>query len=158
MLFRSDKLSPSMSALIIRAHTKDGQEMGKEYNIPREIRDIMAEHQGTTFLAYFYNKAKREDPSVEASDFRYDGPKPRTKESAVIMLADTIEAAVRTLENKDPISIEKMIRKLIDAKVGDEQLSDADLTLKELEIIIKTFVKVFGGIYHTRIKYPDQKK
>ncbi len=153
-----DKLSPSMSALIIRAHTKDGQEMGKEYNIPREIRDIMAEHQGTTFLAYFYNKAKREDPSVEASDFRYDGPKPRTKESAVIMLADTIEAAVRTLENKDPISIEKMIRKLIDAKVGDEQLSDADLTLKELEIIIKTFVKVFGGIYHTRIKYPDQKK
>lgn len=153
-----DKLSPSMSALIIRAHTKDGQEMGKEYNIPREIRDIMAEHQGTTFLAYFYNKAKREDPSVEASDFRYDGPKPRTKESAVIMLADTIEAAVRTLENKDPISIEKMIRKLIDAKVDDEQLSDADLTLKELEIIIKTFVKVFGGIYHTRIKYPDQKK
>lgn len=153
-----DKLSPTLSTLIIKAHTKDGQEMGKEYKIPREIRDIMAEHQGTTFLAYFYNKAKKEDPTVDAIDFRYDGPKPRTKESAVIMLADSIEAAVRTLEDKDPISMEKMIRKLITAKIDDEQLSDADLTLKEIETIIMTFVKVLGGIYHNRIKYPEQKK
>lgn len=153
-----DKLSPNLSTLIIKAHTKDGQEMGKEYKIPKEIRDIMCEHQGTTFLAYFYNKAKKEDPTVEASDFRYDGPKPKTKESAVIMLADSIEAAVRTLEDKDPISVEKMIRKLITAKIDDEQLSDADLTLKEIDIIVMTFVKVLGGIYHNRIKYPDQKK
>ena len=153
-----DKLSPNLSTLIIKSHTKDGQEMGKEFKIPKEIRDIMAEHQGTTFLAYFYNKAKKEDSTVEASDFRYDGPKPKTKESAVIMLADSIEAAVRTLEDKDPVSVEKMIRKLIAAKIDDEQLSDADLTLKEIEIIIKTFVKVLGGVYHNRIKYPDQKK
>ena len=153
-----DKLSPNLSTLIIKAHTKDGQEMGKEYKIPKEIRDIMSEHQGTTFLAYFYNKAKKEDPTVEASDFRYDGPKPKTKESAVIMLADSIEAAVRTLEDKDPISVEKMIRRLISAKIDDDQLSDADLTLKEIDIIVMTFVKVLGSIYHNRIKYPDQKK
>jgi membrane-associated HD superfamily phosphohydrolase len=153
-----DKLSPNLSTLIIKAHTKDGQEMGKEYKIPKEIRDIMAEHQGTTFLAYFYNRAKKEDTTVEASDFRYDGPKPKTKESAVIMLADSIEAAVRTLDEKDPISIEKMIRRLINAKIEDDQLSDADLTLKEIDTIVMTFVKVLGGIYHSRIKYPDQKK
>ena len=153
-----DKLSPNLSTLIIKAHTKDGQEMGKEYKIPKEIRDIMAEHQGTTFLAYFYNRAKKEDPTVEASDFRYDGPKPKTKESAVIMLADSIEAAVRTLDEKDPISIEKMIRRRINAKIEDDQLSDADLTLKEIDTIVMTFVKVLGGIYHSRIKYPDQKK
>lgn len=153
-----DKLSPNLSTLIIKAHTKDGQEMGKEYKIPKEIRDIMAEHQGTTFLAYFYNRAKKEDPTVDASDFRYDGPKPKTKESAVIMLADSIEAAVRTLEEKDPISVEKMIRRLINAKIEDDQLSDADLTLKEIDVIVMTFVKVLGSIYHNRIKYPDQKK
>lgn len=153
-----DKLSPNLSTLVIKAHTKDGQEMGKEYKIPKEIRDIMAEHQGTTFLAYFYNKAKKEDSTVEASDFRYDGPKPKTKESAVIMLADSIEAAVRTLDDKDPISVEKMIRRLIAAKIDDGQLSDADLTLKEIDIIIMTFVKVLGSIYHNRIKYPEQKK
>lgn len=153
-----DKLSPNLSTLIIKSHTRDGQEMGKQYRIPKEIRDIMAEHQGTTFLAYFYNKAKKTDPTIEASDFRYDGPKPKTKESAIIMLADSIEAAVRTLEEKDPVSVEKMIRKLISAKIDDEQLSDADLTFKEIDTIVMTFVKVLGGIYHHRIKYPDQKK
>ncbi len=86
-----DNLSPTLSTIIIKAHTKDGQEMGKEYRIPKEIRDIMAEHQGTTFLAYFYNKAKKENPDIIESDYRYDGPKPRSKESAIIMMADSIE-------------------------------------------------------------------
>lgn len=153
-----DKLSPNLSTLIIKAHTKEGQEMGKEYRIPKEIREIMAEHQGTTFLAYFYNKAKKEDSTVEASDFRYDGPKPRTKESAIIMLADSIEAAVRTLEEKDPISVEKMIRRLITSKIEDNQLSEANLTIKEIEIIILSFGKTLQGIYHSRIKYPELKK
>ena len=153
-----DKLSPTLSTMIIKAHTKDGQEMGKEYKIPKEIRDIMAEHQGTTFLAYFYNKAKKENPDILESDFRYDGPVPRTKESAIIMMADSIEAAVRSLDEKDPVSIERMIRKIISSKMDDDQFAEADITLKEVEIIMQSFVKTLKGIYHTRIKYPDQKK
>jgi len=152
-----NNLSPTLSTLIITSHTKDGDEMGREYNLPKEIRDIMYEHQGTTLLAYFYNKAKQNNPSLEESDFRYSGPKPRSKESAVIMLADSIEAAVRSLDEKTPVTIEKMLRKIIGSKIEEQQLSDADLTFKEIEIIIKSFTKVLMSIHHVRIKYPGQK-
>ena len=152
-----ENLTPSLSTLIITAHTRDGIEMGKEHKIPKEIRDIMTEHQGTTLLAYFYNKAKKENPILNENDYRYEGPKPRTKESAIIMLADSIEAAVRSLDEKTPTSIEKMLRKIITGKIEDNQLSEADLTFKEIEIIIKTFTKVLMGIHHVRIKYPDIK-
>lgn len=150
-------ISPFLSALIITAHTKDGAELGKEHQIPKEIRNIMYEHQGTTLLAYFYNKAKQLDENVQEEDFRYPGPKPKTKESAIIMLADSIEAAVRSLDEKTSITIEGMIRKIIAGKMGDGQLSDADLTFKEIEIIIKVFTKTLMGIHHVRIKYPGQK-
>ncbi len=152
-----NSISPFLSALIIAAHTKEGAELGKEYKIPKEIRDIMFEHQGTTLLAYFYNKAKQIDENVQEEDFRYPGPKPKTKESAIIMLADSIEAAVRSLDEKTPITIENMIRKIIAGKMDDGQLSDADLTFKEIETIIKVFTKTLMGIHHVRIKYPGQK-
>ena len=152
-----NNLSPTLSTLIITSHTKDGDEMGREYNLPKEIRDIMYEHQGTTLLAYFYNKAKQNNPYLEESDFRYSGPKPRSKESAVIMLADSIEAAVRSLDEKTPVTIEKMLRKIIGSKIEEQQLSDADLTFKEIEIIIKSFTKILMSIHHVRIKYPGQK-
>lgn len=152
-----NKISPFMSTLIITSHTKDGAEMAKEYQIPKEIRDIMYEHQGTTFLAYFYNAAKKIDPNVEKEEFRYSGPKPKTKESAIIMLADSIEAAIRSLDEKSPMAMENMIRKIINGKIEDNQLSEADLTFKEIEIIIKTFIKTLVSIHHVRIKYPGQK-
>lgn len=152
-----NKISPFMSTLIITSHTKDGAEMAKEYQIPKEIRDIMYEHQGTTFLSYFYNAAKKIDPNVEKEEFRYSGPKPKTKESAIIMLADSIEAAIRSLDEKFPMAMENMIRKIINGKIEDNQLSEADLTFKEIEIIIKTFVKTLVSIHHVRIKYPGQK-
>lgn len=152
-----NKISPFMSTLIITSHTKDGAEMAKEYQIPKEIRDIMYEHQGTTFLAYFYNAAKKIDPNVEKEEFRYSGPKPKIKESAIIMLADSIEAAIRSLDEKSPMAMENMIRKIINGKIEDNQLSEADLTFKEIEIIIKTFVKTLVSIHHVRIKYPGQK-
>ena len=152
-----NRVSPFMSNLIITSHTKDGAEMAKQYQIPREIRDIMYEHQGTTFLAYFYNKAKALDPTVTKEEFRYSGPKPRSKESAIIMLADSIEAAVRSLDEKTPRAIEEMLRKIINGKIEDNQLSEADLTFKEIEIIIHTFVKSLISIHHVRIKYPGQK-
>ncbi|MDO4589481.1 MAG: HDIG domain-containing protein [Fusobacterium sp.] len=152
-----NKVSPFMSNLIITSHTKDGAEMAKQYQIPREIRNIMYEHQGTTFLAYFYNKAKALDSTVTKEEFRYSGPKPRSKESAIIMLADSIEAAVRSLDEKTPRAIEEMLRKIINGKIEDHQLSEADLTFKEIEIIIQTFVKSLVSIHHVRIKYPGQK-
>ena len=152
-----NRVLPFMSNLIITSHTKDGAEMAKQYQIPREIRDIMYEHQGTTFLAYFYNKAKALDPTVTKEEFRYSGPKPRSKESAIIMLADSIEAAVRSLDEKTPRAIEEMLRKIINGKIEDNQLSEADLTFKEIEIIIQTFVKSLISIHHVRIKYPGQK-
>lgn len=152
-----NKISPFMSTLIITSHTKDGAELAKEYQIPKEIRDIMYEHQGTTFLAYFYNAAKKIDPNVEKEEFRYSGPKPKTKESAIIMLADSIEAAIRSLDEKTPMAMESMIRKIIGGKIEDNQLSEANLTFKEIEIIIKTFIKTLVSIHHVRIKYPGQK-
>jgi cyclic-di-AMP phosphodiesterase PgpH len=152
-----NNLSSTLSTLIITSHTKDGDEMGREYNLPKEIRDIMYEHQGTTLLAYFYNKAKQSNPYLEESDFRYSGPKPKSKESAVIMLADSIEAAVRSLDEKTPVTIERMLRKIIGSKIEEQQLSDADLTFKEIEVIIQSFIKVLMSIHHVRIKYPGQK-
>lgn len=152
------KISPFLSGLIIGAHTRDGAEMAKEYKIPKEIRDIMYEHQGTTLLAYFFNKAKQLDPNIQEEEFRYSGPKPKSKESAIIMLADSIEAAVRSLDEKTPVTIENMLRRIINAKIEDNQLSEADLTFKEIEIIIKTFTKVLMSIHHVRIKYPGQKE
>lgn len=151
------KISPFLSTLIITAHTKDGDELGREYKIPKEIRDIMLEHQGTTMLAYFYNKAKQIDPTVIAEDFKYGGPIPKSKESAIIMLADSVEAAVRSLDEKTPVTIENMLRRIINSKIEDNQLSEAALTFKEIEIIIKTFTKVLMSIHHVRIKYPGQK-
>ena len=153
-----NKISPFMSTLIITSHTRDGAELAKDYGIPKEIRDIMYEHQGTTFLAYFYNAAKNLDSSVQKEDFRYSGPKPRTKESAIIMLADSIEAAIRSLDEKTPIVMENMIRKIIASKIEDNQLSEANLTFQEIEIIVKTFVKTLMSIHHVRIKYPGQEK
>jgi metal dependent phosphohydrolase len=117
----------------------------------------MFEHQGTTLLAYFYNKAKEIDPNVQEEEFRYSGPRPQTKESAVILLADSIEAAVRSLDVKDPIKVEEMVRRIVNAKIADNQLSDANITFKEIEIIINSFLKTFAAIYHERIKYPGQK-
>ncbi|WP_300360701.1 HDIG domain-containing metalloprotein [Fusobacterium sp.] len=153
-----DKISPFLSALVILAHPKDGFEMAKKYKIPREIRDIMLEHHGTTLLAYFYNKAKSLDENIREDDFRYSGPKPKTKESAIIMLADSIEAAVRSIEHKTYNNIEEMIRKIIFNKLEDGQLKDADLTFKDIETIIKVFTKTIIGIHHVRIKYPGQDK
>ncbi|MBR8750347.1 Cyclic-di-AMP phosphodiesterase PgpH [Fusobacterium sp. DD29] len=153
-----NKISPFMSTLIITSHTKDGAELAKEYQIPKEIRDIMYEHQGTTFLAYFFNEAKKLDPTVEKDEFRYSGPKPKTKESAIIMLADSIEAAIRSLDEKTPMNMESMIRKIISGKIEDNQLSEANLTFQEIEVIIKTFVKTLVSIHHVRIKYPGQEK
>lgn len=152
-----DEISPFMSNIIIKSHTRDGVELGKKYKIPKEIRDIMCEHQGTTLLAYFFNKARKLDPQTKKEDFKYTGPKPKTKESAIIMLADSIEAAVRSLDEKTQITIEEMVTRIINSKIEDAQLSEADLTFREIEQIKNSFVNTLVSMHHARMKYPGQK-
>ena len=152
-----DKIKASLSALIITSHTKDGYILGKQNKLPREILDVILEHHGTTLVQYFYYKALENGENVLESDFRYSGPKPRTKESAIILLADTIEAAVRSSEDKSREGLENLIRYLIRYKIDDNQLSDADLTLGEIEKVTQAFLNTLQGAYHERIKYPGQK-
>ena len=149
-----DKIKASLSALIITSHTKDGYILGKQNKLPREILNVILEHHGTTLVQYFYYKALENGENVLESDFRYSGPKPSTKESAIILLADTIEAAVRSSEDKSREGLENLIRYLIRYKIDDNQLSDADLTLGEIEKVTQAFLNTLQGAYHERIKYP----
>ncbi|AMD94487.1 HD family phosphohydrolase [Leptotrichia sp. oral taxon 847] len=149
-----NKIKPSLSALILTSHTKDGYIMGKENKLPKEILNVILEHHGTTLTQYFYYKALESGEEVIENNFRYSGPKPSTKESGIILLADTVEAATRTLENKSKENIERFIRYLVKTKIEDNQLSNANLTLGEIEKIIQSFVVTLRGVYHERIKYP----
>ena len=149
-----NKIKASLSALIITSHTKDGYILGKQNKLPKEILDIILGHHGTTLVQYFYYKALSEDKEVLEADFRYSGPKPKSKEAAIILLADTVEAAVRSSEDKSREGIEKLIRYLIKYKIDDDQLSDSDLTMREIEEVTQAFLNTLQGAYHERIKYP----
>lgn len=152
------KLSPNLSALIIGAHPKDGAEMGKKHRLPEMILDIALQHHGTSMISFFYQKAlennERED--VTADKFRYEGPKPQSKEAAIIMLADAVEAGVRSLSKPSSSRVETMIKRMIKDKLDDGQLDQCDLTLKEIDKISDAFVYIMSGIYHSRIEYPEK--
>lgn len=153
-----DKLAPSLSALIITGHVKEGMEIAAKYRLPREIRSFIEEHHGTTLAAFFYHKAKNVSPETEKVDehrYRYNGPIPKSKETAILMLADSVEAAVRSLENPTRDRIEIMVQKVIQGKIDDGQLEDSPLTLGEIKIIRKTFTQILSGIMHERIQYPE---
>lgn len=151
-----DKISPNLSKSIIIAHPRDGVEMLKAYNIPTPILDIAAQHHGTTLLKYFYNKAKELGGQVLESDFRYPGPKAQFKESAIVGIADSVEAAVRSLARPTPDRIETMVRKIITDRLEDGQFDECDLTLKELDLIARSMCETLQGIFHSRIEYPDE--
>lgn len=148
-----NNLKASLSSIIITSHTKDGYLLGKQYNLPVEILDIILQHHGTTLVQYFYYKALDNNEVVVEDDFRYSGPKPISKEAGIIMLADTIEAAVRASSDKGNETIEKLVRYLIKSKIDDSQFSNCDLTLDEIEKVTKAFLTMIHGIYHERIKY-----
>lgn len=154
-----DKISPSLSKNIIISHTKDGVQMLKEHKLPVPIQDIAMQHHGTSLLKYFYNKAVNEsDVPIDESEFRYPGPKPQTKEAAIVGLADSIEAAVRSLKNPTNELIEETVRKITKSKLNDGQFNECDLTLKEIEIISLSMLETLKGIFHSRIEYPDDKE
>lgn len=154
-----DKITPSLSTLIITNHVKDGVELAKKHKIPTVIRDMIEQHHGTTLVKYFYIKAVNDcDPHDEVAEtqFRYEGPKPTNKETAVVMLADSVEAAVRSISSPTKVKIEEMVNKIIKDKLDDGQLDECDLTLRDLNHIGSAFLNVLNGIYHDRIEYPDE--
>lgn len=153
-----DKLAPSLSALIITGHVKEGLEIAAKHKLPVQLKAFIEEHHGTTLAAYFFHKAKsasHEPDKVDEHMYRYNGPIPQTRETAILMLADSVEAAVRSMENPTRDRIEQMVQKIIQGKVDDGQLEDSQLTLRELKEVRKTFTRILAGILHERIQYPE---
>jgi len=155
---RHDKLAPSMSSLILIAHIKDGVEIAKQNKLGHTIIETIRQSHGTSLISYFYDKAKqlRGENAVNIDDFRYPGPKPQTREAGLVMLADAVEAASRTLSNPTPARILGLVQNLINKIFSDGQLDNCELTLKDLHNIAKSFNKILNGIYHHRIEYPEK--
>lgn len=153
-----DRIPPQTSKNIIIAHAIDGAEMLRKHKMPKEIIDIAEQHHGTTLLKFFYHKAKQDGLQVNESDYRYPGPKAKTKESAVIGIADSVEAAVRSMVHPTHEQIESVVRKIIADRLQDDQFCECDLTLKELEIVSNTLLETLKGIFHSRIEYPETMK
>jgi putative nucleotidyltransferase with HDIG domain len=157
---RHDKLAPSMSSLILIAHLKEGVEIAQKHKLGQIIIDAIRQHHGKSTIEFFYDKAKRlkGDDTVKIEDFRYPGPKPQTREIALIMLADVVEAASRTLENPTPSRIQGNVQRLINKIFTDGQLDNCELTLKDLHLIAKSFNQTLNGILHHRIEYPEKRE
>jgi putative nucleotidyltransferase with HDIG domain len=155
---KHDKLAPSMSSLILISHIKEGVETAKENKLGQAIIDTIRQHHGTSLISYFYEKAKKMKgaDAVNIDNFLYPGPKPQTREAALVMLADVVEAASRVLENPTPSRIQGLVQDLINKIFSDGQLEDCELTLKDLHSIAKSFNKILTGIYHHRIEYPEK--
>jgi len=151
-----DALSPTMSKLIIMNHIKEGLDLAKKYSLSPTLWDFIQQHHGNSLVYYFYRRAlegKEEDQEVTEEGFRYSGPKPNTKEIAIVLLADSVEAATRTLKEPTPAAIEEVVHKVINNKFIDGQLDECELTLKDLEKISSVFTKILSGIYHSRVNY-----
>ncbi|NLM35945.1 MAG: HD family phosphohydrolase [Clostridiales bacterium] len=156
-----DKIAANLSALIITSHVKDGMQLAKEYKLPLSIQEIIQQHHGNTLVKYFYITAKNSaenEEDIKEEDFRYPGPIPRSKEAAIVMLADSTEAAVRSLKDFSSEGVKTMVDKIFKDKLYDGQLNGCDLTFSDLEKIKKAFLKTLTGMYHQRIEYPEDKR
>ncbi len=155
---KHDKLSPAMSLLVIVGHVKDGLELAQEYNLPKVLRHFIESHHGTSLVEYFFHAAREraadEGEEVEEFSYRYPGPKPRTREAAILLICDGIESATRAMSDPTPSRIEALVRRMSRARLQDGQLDDSDLTFRELRIIEDSIIKSLCAIYHSRIAYP----
>jgi putative nucleotidyltransferase with HDIG domain len=151
---RHEKLSPTMSCLIIEAHVREGAVIARKERLPRAIVDAILEHHGTTLMTFFYHKAQSADPAVEERDFRYPGPKPRSKETAVLMLADAVEAAARSLTEPTPSRIRGVVTRILDARVEDGQLDESPITFEDLAKVRESFIPILTALFHARVDYP----
>jgi hypothetical protein len=152
-----EKLTPSMSYLVIINHVKRGLEIAEENGIPKEIRNFIPQHHGTNLISYFYKKAleKSDDSEVQESDFRYPGPKPQTKETGIVMLADAIEAAGRALRDPSVSRLRNVVSNIVEDRFKKGELDECPLTLRDLDLIKESFVRTLTGIFHGRIQYPE---
>lgn len=155
-----ERLTPDKSRDIILEHVRRGSELGKKCGLPEVILKFIPEHHGTGVIYFFYHKAKAQHKSgelpVNANDYRYPGPKPQTKETAITLLADSVEATARALPDHSPEALEATVKKVINEKFTDGQLDECPLTLKDLELIAESFIRTLTGVYHTRIQYPEK--
>ena len=151
-------LSARMSYLIIRSHIKDGIELAETYRLPKVLHHLIQEHHGSSVIFFFLNKAKLESNNEINSkdDFRYPGPKPSSKESGILLLADSVEAAVRSMEKPTINKIEQLVNKIFEDKLSDNQLDECDLSLREISTIKQTFLSILNSMYHTRIDYKEE--
>lgn len=152
-----EKTDPYVSAAILTSHTRDGLLIAQKERFPQEVQDIIQQHHGVTPVMFFYHKALQmsDGKPVDINEFRYNGPKPQTKEAAIVMLADTIEAAVRTMKDPTPKAIDQFIERLVRGKLEDGQLSDCPLSLHDIDEICNAFSGILKGVYHERIEYPE---
>ncbi len=150
-------LLPAESAAIIRMHPTEGYELAQKYKLPKEICNIILEHHGTTLVGYFYAKALEMFDDVNRADFMYPGPKPRSKEAAIIMLADSAEAAVRSLPDKSPECVREKINQILNDRISDGQFDECDISMLELRKLAAEFTQALSGVHHSRIEYPDLK-
>lgn len=154
---RHEKLGPSLSSLVIVSHVKAGIELGRAYGLPQTVLEMIPQHHGTRLILFFYHKAKDAEESdqgeVQEEKFRYPGPKPQTKEAAILMLADAVEAASRTLAERTPGRFQALVAKIVNAVFADGQLRECELTFSELRLIEESFVRILCGIYHRRVEY-----
>jgi putative nucleotidyltransferase with HDIG domain len=150
-----DKIAPTLSSLIVISHVKDGLEMAREHKLPENIQEIIAQHHGNSIVSFFYHKALEENPDIPEEAFRYDGLRPQSKEAALVLLADNVEAAVRSQRDNSPGKIEGLVRKIIREKFDEGLLDQCDLTFRDLDKISTAFVKVLSGIFHSRVEYPE---
>ncbi len=155
---RHDKLAPSMSKTILIAHVKDGVAIAREHKLGQVIMDTIRQSHGTSLIKFFYYKACKQNPddSINMDDYRYPGPRPQTREAGLVMLADVVEAASRTLDNPTPARIQGLVQTLINDIFSDGQLDHCELTLKDLHAIAKNFISILTGIHHHRIDYPEK--
>lgn len=152
-----ERLSPHLSALVLMSHVKDGMEMAEEIKLPPVVASIIAQHHGTGLVSFMYQRAQAEaaeGEEIRESDFRYPGPKPQTRENAIIMLADTVEAAARTLDEPSRPKIEAMVERLVDARIADGQLDESPLTFADVTLVKRSFVSTLAGMFHQRLAYP----
>ncbi len=159
---RHDALVPAMSTLVIIAHVKDGVELAREYHLPQPLIDFIEQHHGTTLVEYFYHRANEQsqaDPNYQPVDeaaYRYPGPKPQTKEAAVLMLADAVESASRTLVEPTPSRLASLVERLASNRLMDGQFDESGINLQALRIVEDTLIKSLTAMYHGRVRYPDQ--
>lgn len=155
-----NNLTPRMSKLIISSHVKDGVELAQKHKLPKILQDFILQHHGTTLVSFFYSQAVQQegirDEESAKDEFRYPGPKPNFKESGIVMLADSVEAAVRSMDKPTPAKIENLIERIFKSKIDDNQFEECPISMREIHIIKATFIKVFNGIYHSRLDYKKE--